>query len=74
MEESELTDALNDMMQGGGGVSPTGYPIALMIGLTSNVCSMSLDIFCPEDNVEDLRSRLEGKPSSPSWSGLSQAR
>jgi len=64
MEQSDLSDTIHAIMSG---EIVVPFPVAVLIGLTSNVCSVTWAVYVHKENVEALRKLLEEKTPAPAW-------
>ena len=66
MEGSDLSERINSLTKGDLNL---GYPVAVVFSRTSNVCSIGLDVYAPEDKVEEIKKLLDETPA-PKYAGF----
>ena len=66
MEGSELSDKINALTRE---EIDLGYPIAIVFSRTSNVCAIGLDVYAPEDKVDEVQALLDAAPA-PGYAGF----
>lgn len=72
MERSELSDRINTLTSGDyhtDDPEALDFPVAVMFGRTSNVMSIGIDVYAPEDSKERLKEVLDAS-ASPGHAGL----
>lgn len=57
MDRTDFSDRVNDLTNGD---IPLPFPVAVVFGRTSNVCSVGLDIYAPPEHAEELGHVLGG--------------
>lgn len=67
MESSDLADKINELTRG---EFKLAFPVAVVFGLTSNVCSIGIDIFAPKGCEDKVRELLESEVPAPSFAGF----
>lgn len=67
MESSDLSEKINDISSGR---LPLDYPVILVFGATSNVCSIGLSVYVPRENQNAIEDLLKEVSATPGYAGF----